>query len=715
MTEAWVSMDAVAEHLGVTRDRIHRWIEQRRLPAHRIGKLWKFKLSQVDAWVVSGGAGETPVGGDGHPGPAAGAPADVPRADDHLHAISEVIEDGLLVLDAGGNVIAMNEVESRLWGFGAAAQLPQNLTTLATLFEVHTLDGAVVPVEQWPASRVLRGERIRGVELSLRRKDTGRGWLVRFTGQPVLDADGRVVLAVLVGRDVTAAAERERTLRANERWLNLALQLAQAGTFEIDVSGHEPPIVTDGLRRLYGFADDQRPSLAEFVDRIHPDDRARAAGTLGELMKGEGASARYIEYRIGGDDRPTIFVAARVVRVHERNAPRLMGVVLDITDRIQTEAALRTSAERFRALADAMPQLVWVANSAGIVEYYNARSHEYAGIEERDDGTWGWQPVVHDEDLDATLQAWNAAVSSSAPYSCEHRVRMADGSYRWHISRAYLVGSGADGRWFGTATDIHAQKLAEEELRRAVVARDQVLSVVAHDLRNPLGVIRTSAPLVVSALRGNEGEPLRRAQAAAARIERHVTSMEKLIDELVDLGTLQAGQPLTLERRPFDLLPVLRDVISAHDRPGVRPVQLRTSAAALVGDWDAGRLERVVHNLITNAIKYSAPGTEVTVEAESVDACAVVRVRDRGIGIAEQDRDRIFQWFARGTNAGATRGSGIGLAGARQIAEQHGGSLTVESTLGQGSVFTLRIPLRSAPQPEGREPGGPSRSTGRSP
>ncbi|MEQ9097113.1 MAG: PAS domain-containing protein [Phycisphaerales bacterium] len=145
------------------------------------------------------------------------------------------------------------------------------------------------------------------------------------------------------------------------------------------------------------------------------------------------------------------------------------------TPREDIERALRESERRFHALADAVPQLVWVASGEASVEYYNAQASRYDGIRRKPDGSWDWQPVVHPDELDETVRRWNAAIGSGQTYECQHRVRMADGQWRWHLSRAYRVEED-DGRarWFGTATDIHdgvqAQAAAREMAERLRLA-----------------------------------------------------------------------------------------------------------------------------------------------------------------------------------------------------------------------------------------------------
>jgi signal transduction histidine kinase len=180
--------------------------------------------------------------------------------------------------------------------------------------------------------------------------------------------------------------------------------------------------------------------------------------------------------------------------------------------------------------------------------------------------------------------------------------------------------------------------------------------------------------------------------------------MTSLISELLDVEVLKAGQTLALQRRETDLVALTRQLTEDHQRisPNHR-IELLSRTATLTGKWDPERIERVIQNLLANAVKYSPNGGQVLVEIEpytheSCD-CAIVRVTDSGMGIPKKDHTRIFEWFARGGNIEGTgiRGTGIGLASAKQIIEQHGGAISVESQEGKGSTFTIRIPISPSP------------------
>jgi PAS domain S-box-containing protein len=504
----------------------------------------------------------------------------------------------------------------------------------------------------------------------------------------------------------SAADERERlaqALRASEAHLRTAISASPAVVFSHDrelrytwVLNPVPPLAPADL-------------VGKTDADIFPPSEAQALTEIKRHVLEHGvALRRTVTATLEGRTRHyDIQVVPR-----RDGAGEIVGIdcaTWDVTDRVETAAALRESERRFRAMADSMPQLVWTATAAGVVDYYNARAAEYAGLQSQPDGTWAWQPVLHPDDLDDTVAAWAHAVEHGTEYSCEHRVRMADGSYRWHLSRARLVRGqdGAPDRWFGTATDIHARRAIEDDLQRAIVTRDRVVSLVSHDLRNQLGVLRTSLALL-RALPPPAPAPRLRGEGVLDRMDRQVVKMERVLDELLDVAKLQTGHSLALRRRPTDLVAIARELTHEHARsaPDHR-VELRTGEPALLGHWDPDRLERVIGNLLSNAIKFSARGGVVEVEVARVcvdeTEWAQLRVIDHGLGIPEQDRHRVFEWFARGHNVEHTvRGTGLGLAGAREIVEAHGGTITVRSKEGAGSTFIVRLPLDAGSAEPGR-------------
>lgn len=205
-----------------------------------------------------------------------------------------------------------------------------------------------------------------------------------------------------------------------------------------------------------------------WVDAVHKEDQARALAGWQESIKN--VVKHEIEIRVKHHAGGYRWVQAIGVPVLKDG--RLIGwtgIGIDIHERRMAQERLAASESRFRALADSTPHLIWAATPEGVVDYYNSRAADYDGVERLPDGTYAWRAVLHDEDLASTEAAWRQAMASGEQYEAEHRVRMRDGSFRWHVSRALPQRDslGAIIRWFGTATDVHALKMVEHALRSA--------------------------------------------------------------------------------------------------------------------------------------------------------------------------------------------------------------------------------------------------------
>jgi signal transduction histidine kinase len=238
-----------------------------------------------------------------------------------------------------------------------------------------------------------------------------------------------------------------------------------------------------------------------------------------------------------------------------------------------------------------------------------------------------------------------------------------------------------------SARNAELERIARE-LADSIQFRDAMLTGVTHDLRTPLTVIKVQAQL----LRRRADGTLR---ASIDQIERAATRMARWIDELLEVATIQSAEDLRLARQPTNLVQLARDVIEEHAQSTRRhQITLDTKVNEIIGKVDAPRIERVLDNLIGNAVKYSPSGGCVQLSLSADNGWATVVVRDQGLGIPAEDLPHVFEPFRRGGNVvGRINGTGIGLASARRIVERHGGTLGVESAPNKGSTFTLRLPL----------------------
>jgi signal transduction histidine kinase len=274
--------------------------------------------------------------------------------------------------------------------------------------------------------------------------------------------------------------------------------------------------------------------------------------------------------------------------------------------------------------------------------------------------------------------------------------------------------SAESGRRYGSEDLALAQHLARRaalavdnarlyrEAQEAIRVRNELFSSVSHDLKNPITGMKGMAQLLGRQLARLDVQGKERILEGLASIDATATRMTAQLDELLDLARLQSGQAPLLNRRLIDLVSLAREAAHEQERTTERHrITVKAEVPELLGRWDPLRLGRVVTNLISNAIKYSPRGgeVEVTVHEETTEegSWAVLDVRDHGIGIPAADLDRVFESFQRGGNVeGRIAGTGLGLTSVRQIVELHGGTIGVASREGEGSTFSIRLPLEPA-------------------
>jgi PAS domain S-box-containing protein len=334
-------------------------------------------------------------------------------------------------------------------------------------------------------------------------------------------------------------------------------------------------------------------------------------------------------------------------------------------------------------LADAIPEIVWTALPDGALSYTNRRWLEYTGLDIDSARGQGWLSAVHPDDRDGCEREWQETVKTGRVHELECRLRRAsDGAYRWHLCRAVpehdaggtLVG------WLGTYSDFEA-------LKQAICARDEFLLVASHELRTPLTALKLRLQSLQHALRDNE-KLRRKIDGAARQSER----LERLVEDLLDVSRVTTGHfDLTLGQS--DLVEIITEVVERFreesSASGSR-IDLELSAG-MTGTWDRLRLEQVVTNLVSNALSYGA-GKAILITLRGDESRVEIRVRDAGLGIAAEDLSRIFDRFERVEAPRAHGGLGMGLYITREIVHAHGGSVSVESALGEGSSFSVFLP-----------------------
>jgi PAS domain S-box-containing protein len=529
---------------------------------------------------------------------------------------------------------------------------------------------------------------------------------------PIKDGTGRVVAISVAAEEITERKRAARALAESERRFRTLAENAPEVIARLD-RDLRYTYVNEYGGRVYG-----RP-VSEVIGKTIAELGSPAARVafwkrvFEQVIATGEPRTEEVEWdspTFGHQHLSTLLVPERDERGECRS---ILAITRDVTLLKRAGSALRESEARLRRLADAMPQLVWTARPDGTVDYFNERINEVTGARRRKDGSWYWEGMLHPDDVPATVMAWTTAVRTGEPYEIAHRVKRADGALHWYLSRGVPVHD-ADGRivrWFGTATDIHAQKSAEEALREADRRKNEFLAMLSHELRNPLAPIKNCLYILERAAPG--GPQARRAQDVVARQVEHMT---RLIDDLLDVTRISRGK-IRLQRERVDLCALVHRAAEDHrsvfEASGIR-LETRTCEGPLHASGDPTRLAQVIGNLLSNAAKFTPRGGRVELSLTSEEGTATIRVRDDGGGISREVLDRLFQPFvqARATLDRSEGGLGLGLALVKGLAELHGGRVSARSEgPGTGAEFTVNLPLEQAGAP--RLEVGPRRSSAR--
>ncbi|MBA4020419.1 MAG: hypothetical protein C0483_24930 [Pirellula sp.] len=619
------------------------------------------------------------------------------------------IGDAVLTTDAEGCVLYLNDIAEQLSGWSTADARGRPVEEVFHI--VHEVTNE--PVES-PVRRVLA----EGVIVGL----ANHTWLISKDGSrrpiddsaaPIRDEQRRLVGTVLVFRDVTERRKTERRLRDISSRLQAALTAGSIGTWVWDIPA-DKTYADANLAQMFGVTPQaaEGGTQADFLSKVHPDDAPVVAGLVQQAIKTNGHYEA--EFRIEREVDGIRWIVARgVVEYDDGGSPRQMnGVVVDITERKQAEQdfrALTEESERSRRLYETIlsttPDFVYTFNfehqftyaNPALLRMFGRSFDEAVGKTFLEIGYEPWHAAMHEREIDEVV-ATKASIRGEVPFTGTHGTRIYD-----YIFSPVFAADGSVEAVAGTTRDVTERKQLEEHLRRVAAElseanrrKNEFLATLAHELRNPLAPIRTGLELLKI---GSSDRAL--VEQTRDMMERQALHMVRLIDDLLDISRITQGKlHLRLARVP------LSDVI----RTSVESVRLIMSDAGHAFDIrlpeepvyltaDPSRLSQVVSNLLNNAAKYTPRGGRVELIVEADERHVVVRVKDTGLGIPAEMRERIFEMFAqidRPLEQGYT-GLGIGLTLVKRLVEMHEGSVAVHSEgEGRGSEFVVRLPRAAA-------------------
>ncbi|MGO9547849.1 MAG: PAS domain S-box protein [Rhodomicrobium sp.] len=395
--------------------------------------------------------------------------------------------EGLYAIDTQGLVTFMNPAAEELFGWSFAGLRGKKMHDMT---HHHYRDGRPFPSCECDGFQVLmHGKPLKDHEDVFIRKD-GTFFDVIYTITPLRDHGGQITGLIVVFSDITERKRAEEALRGSElRYRRLVEQMTD-GIFVASPDGRYIDVNPAGCAMLGMTREEVLAST--FLDVLDPAQIEKLPGKIASLAEGK---IQCDEWRFRRKDG-SVFTGELMGRQLPDGC--FQGVLRDITERKRTEAALRESEQQFRSLADAIPQLAWMANADGWISWYNRRWYEYTGTTPGQMEGWGWQSVHNPETLPAVLERWKASIATGEPFDMIFPLRGADGLFRPFLTRIQPL-KNAEGRvvrWFGTNTDVDELKRSEEALRESeerlsAIVRTAVDAIIVIDEK---GIIQSINP-----------------------------------------------------------------------------------------------------------------------------------------------------------------------------------------------------------------------------
>lgn len=567
---------------------------------------------------------------------------------------------------------------------------------------------------------------------------------------------------IAVGHDVTEKVlvrqeqvKMEEKVRRNEQRYRNLFQNSPVAKWDEDFTGVKEKVaqlVDKGITDFQKYFSENPKELYNIIDTIIVNDVNEAAlelwgGSKEELLKGlnqffsddtlqtiieeiniiaAGGGRFENETTVQNIHGEKINVLVRIDFPFTDDYSSIPVILVNITERKKAEESLRESENRFRTLAEALPQMVWMRDVKGNIEYGSRSWEEYSGIKGVSEA---WRYMVHPEDWQTVMDSWKRDAEKSQPYRYEVRLRNKEGEYRWHYASGEPVRN-KDGvviKWIGALTDIHAQKTFAENLEKEVEARTQDLRnserkleqtvkelersnedlqqfahVASHDLKEPVRKVLTFGHRLKDELGKNMSE---RALGYFSKIESASLRMYSMIDGVLLYSSMNA---LEQTREVIDLNETIQN-IEEDLEVGIAQKEATLHYNNLPSiEGSPILVYQLFYNLVGNSLKFAKAGEKLTIEVlskplseEEVRAFEIneprnfvkISIKDNGIGFNQANADKIFQTFMRLNAKDKYEGTGLGLSLSRKIVERHGGMIYAEGREGEGATFHVILPV----------------------
>ena len=641
-----------------------------------------------------------------------------------LALVASKTHNGVVIVDALGRIDWVNEAFTTITGYRS----DEVMGRIPGPF-FHGIETELESMET--LRRVIWGGQTQRVEIFLSDK-SGRSYWADFESQPVIGPLGEVSNIIGIFSDITERRRSAGRLKVQHTAMKIlaeapslagaipSLLRAVGDDLDVDVTEYWTIDPATGVLRLadHWTSDPQIDDVFggpsrhwTFPKGVGLPGRIWSTGEPSwiddlehdrDFLRSEMAGRSGLRHGFGFpivNASGTIGVVTLLARGRQSTDGHLLRVMAALgrqvglfVERREGEIALRESEERFRALADSAPVMIWLGDVNGDRTWFSRGWLDFTGRPMGREVGRGWAENVHPDDLDRLLEVYLAAFAKRAEYQVEFRLRRSDGEYRWVLGKGLprRLADGAFSGFIGCCLDVTDFRDAREAAESASRAKSEFLANMSHEIRTPInGIVGMTELALETQLTKLQREYLGLVKSSA-------DALLTVINDILDFSKIEAGK-LDLERVAFGLRGSLDDTIcTLAQRAHSKDLELACRIAPDVPDallGDPGRLRQVLVNLVGNAIKFTERGeVVVSVEAEPpVDDGVVLRfsVADTGIGIPEGKRRTIFEPFeqADGSTTRKYGGTGLGLSISSRLVALMEGRIEVEGEVGLGTTF----------------------------
>ena len=634
--------------------------------------------------------------------------AELALAEKHhlLTLLVQTTNEGFWFVDTEGITTDVNPAMCRILGRPREDIVGKNIYAF--------VDAANTLIFQAQVKRRIAGE-ASGYEIALSRPDGSQVDCFN-NATPIFDTAGRRTGAIGMFSDISDNKNTEKQLRATSEELTqkshalqVTLDSIAQGIVSMDAEGQ----VRVHNRRMLELLDLPESLVKPGVTLSEIARFQNERGDFGEGLAYIAPESRHVIQTLQHLELPLLYVretrAGRRIEVQTRHLPDggLVRTYADVTAYFEAQQALRESEAQLRSLLDAFPGYIAVEDARCVYTYANERVASLLGRPREEIIGRSSREVLGDERF-AQIQAVVARAEGGEPVTVESEYPAnASRRHTWLQITHAVSADAATGRrdHFAFGIDISARKVAElaltsakEEAERANRSKSEFLSRMSHELRTPMNAILGFGQLLVSDPRHPLAEPQREQVGEILRGARHLLS---LINEVLDLALVETGK-LQVSLEPVRLCELLQECLGlVHPlarADGIDVKLLDEAGCAHFVVADRTRLKQVLLNLVSNAIKYNRPQGHVHIACNAEAETVRIDIRDNGPGLSAGQAARLFQAFERldAVRTGV-EGAGLGLALSKHLMDVMGGEIGLESRVGEGSTFWLRLPLAQAP------------------